>query len=260
MLELKVGIQTACLRMPFRKALHTAARLGARAVEIDARSELRPSELTQTGVRHIRKMLDDVNLRVCAVTFRTRRGYNVADDLDRRLEATKGALKMAYDLGANVVVNQVGRVPAESDGAEWELLVESLTELGLFSQKTGAWLAAKTGAEDAADLKRLIDALPAGSIAIDLDPGNLIINGFSAREAAETLGEHVMHVHARDGVRDLAQGRGIEVQLGRGSAEFPELLGVLEEHEYRGFFTVERQHARNAVQEVGDAVKFLRQI
>ena len=105
--QIKIGIQLSSLRQPFKKALHTAARLGARGVEIDARSEIRPDQLSQTGLRQIRKMLEDLDLRVCAVGFRTRRGYHVAEDLDARVAATKRAMKLAYDLGAELVTNQV---------------------------------------------------------------------------------------------------------------------------------------------------------
>lgn len=260
MLELKVGIQLASLRLPFRKALHTAAELGADGVEIDARNELKPQDLSRTGLRQLRKTLDDRNLRVCAVGFQTRRGYDVLEDLDRRVEATKQAMQFAYDLGASVVINQVGQIPTEPGGAKWDLLMQVLTDLGRHGQRVGAMLAAETGAEDATTLRQLLDALPQGSIGVNLDPGNLIVNGFSASDAARQLGAHVMHVHAKDGVRDLAQGRGLETQLGRGAVDFPEILGTLEEHEYRGYFTIERQHANDPVLEVGQAVQYLRSL
>src|SRR5262249_47737699 len=160
-------------------------------------------------------------LRVNAITFRTRRGYNVPDELERRVAATKEAMKFAYDLGASVLVNQIGRVPHEPQGSDWDLLVQVLSDLGRFSQHTGVWLAAETGAEDGGDLGRLIAALPPGSLGVTFDPGNLVVNGFSVRSALEALGPHVMHVHAKDGVRDVAQGRGLEVPLGRGSVDFP---------------------------------------
>ena len=105
MLQIKVGVQLASLGLPLRKGLLTAREMGAEAVEIDARSELRPEDLSQTGVRQVRKMLDDLNLRVSCLSFRTRRGYHVADDLEARIDATKRALRLAYDLGASVVVN-----------------------------------------------------------------------------------------------------------------------------------------------------------
>lgn len=257
---LKVAIQLAGLRQPFRKALHTAAELGAGAVEIDARQELQPQQLSGTALREVRNLLDELNLRVSAVGFATRRGYDVAGDLERRVQATKAAMKMAYELGARVVVNQVGRVPSESSGPQWDQLVQVLSDLGNFGHHVGAFLAAQTGSESGPDLERLLTALPAGAIGVDLDPGNLIINGFSATEAAERLGPHVLHVHARDAVRDLARGRGLEVPLGRGTADFPALLGILEEQAYRGYFTVARQNADDPLYEIGSAVKYLRSL
>ncbi|MEX2025912.1 MAG: sugar phosphate isomerase/epimerase, partial [Pirellulaceae bacterium] len=81
MLQLKIGVQLQSLRLPLRKALFAAQQLGAAAVEVDARKEVRPQEFTGTALRQFRKLLDDLNLRVCAVSFRTRHGYNVAEGL-----------------------------------------------------------------------------------------------------------------------------------------------------------------------------------
>src|SRR5687768_4238129 len=103
----RVAIATASLRQPLKKALVTVAQLGAAAVEIDARSELKPSDLSATALRQFRGLLDDLNLRVAAVSFRTRRGYDVPDQLERRVEATKEAMRFAHALGANVVINQI---------------------------------------------------------------------------------------------------------------------------------------------------------
>jgi sugar phosphate isomerase/epimerase len=256
--QLKIGIQLASLKQPFKKALHTAARLGADAVEIDARTELRPAKITQTGAREIRKMLEDLNLRVAAIGFLTRRGYNVADDLDRRVAATKDAMKMAYELGASAVINHVGYIPPEPEGPQWTTLIEVLTDLGRHGQRVGATLSAQTGAESGEQLARLIDALPPGALGVNFDPGGLLMNGHSPREALERLAGHVLHVHARDAARDLARRRGIEVPLGRGSTDIPELLGRLEERGYRGYFTVVRERSDDPEFEIGQAVQFLR--
>lgn len=257
--HLRLGIHLPSLRLPFKKALLTAKEFGADAVEIDARADLRPEELSGTGLRQVRKLLDDLNLRVAAVRFQTRRGYNVMGKLSERVEATKAAMRMSHDLGARVVVNHVGRVPSEAEGTDWELLVQVLTELGQFGQHVGATLAAKTGSESPQDLKRLIDALPEGYLAVDLDPGNLLINGFSANEAAEVLGAAVRHVHARDGVRDLAQGRGLEAALGRGAVDFQTIIATLEQHDYRGYYTLERG-GENSRAEIARGVEMLRRM
>ena len=214
--ELRIGIQLTSLRLPFKNALQAAQRLGAHAVEIDARQDVRPAELGRTAMRQLRKLLEDHGLRVSAVSFQTRRGYDVEDDLAARVEATKRAMSFAFELGAPAVVNQIGRVPDDMESSEWKLLVDVLNELGKHGQHVGAILAAETGTESGEDLARLLAALPTGALGINLDPGNLIVNGFSPLEAVGALGRNIIHVHAKDGVRDLAKGRGLEVPLGRG--------------------------------------------
>lgn len=260
MLQIKIAIQLASLRLSFKKALLTAKELGAQAVEIDARSELRPEDLSQTGVRQVRKVLDDLNMRVSAVTFRTRRGYDAIDDLEPRIDATKRALRLAYDLGANVVVNHIGRVPAEADSQATATLVQALADLGRYGHKVGALLAAETGTESGADLAGLIARLPPGSIGVDLNPANLIVHGHSPREAVRELAPYILHVHVNDATRDVAAGRGIQVPLGQGSAEWPELLGLLEEQQYRGYFTVAGREGDDPVAGIRQATEFLRNL
>ena len=86
------------------------------------------------------------------------------------------------------------------------------------------------------------------------------MNGHSPREALTALGPHVLHVHARDAVRDVSQGRGLETRLEEGAADFPELFGILEEQQYRGYLTIERENPRNAEAEIGAAVKYLKRL
>jgi len=259
-LQIRLGVELASLRLPFKKALLTARALGVEAVEIDARHELRPEEMTHTGIRQVRKVLEDLNLRVAAVSFRTRRGYHVLEDLDARVDATKRALRLAYDLGAGVVVNHIGRVPPESDTAAWQTLLDALADLGRYGQRVGALLAAETGTESGATLAELIGRLPAGSIGVDLNPASLILHGHSPREATAALAAHVIHVHATDATRDVALGRGVEVPLGQGNAEFPELLGILEEHQYRGYITVMRRDVDDPLPALQQALTFLRNL
>jgi sugar phosphate isomerase/epimerase len=258
--RLQIAVPLANLKLPFLKALHTAAELGADAVEIDARGEVGPGQLSRTGLRQVRKMLDDLHLRVSAVVYHTRRGYDVPDDLERRIDGTKRALQFAYDLGAAVVVNHVGRVPLEPQGAAWERLLQSLAEIGAHGQRVGATLAAVTGTEAGEDLARLIRSLPAGSLGATYDPGNLVIQGFSATSSLAALAEHVLHVHARDAVRDLTRGRGVETALGQGAVDFTEILGTLEQSGYRGYYTVVREQTDDLQRDLRQAMHYLRSL
>lgn len=256
MLQLKKAIRLESLRQPFKQAIVTAAKLGADAIEINGRTEVRPTDMSRTGVRHLRKMLSDLNLKVSAIHFPTRMGYGTTDNLDRRIDGTKSAMTMAYELGCNLVINRIGRVPNEVTHPDWMTMVQALTDLGNFSQKSGAWLAAKTGSEDGPTLKGLIDALPVHSLTIDFDPADFLINGYDSLEAMKILGEHVTSFRARDAVNDTSYGRRVEVQLGRGSIDWASLLGTLEEHNYNGYLTVERE-AENSIEQCGQAIEYL---
>jgi sugar phosphate isomerase/epimerase len=235
-----------------------AAQLGAEGVEIDARYELVSAEMSATGIRQFRKLLDDLNLRVSAVAFPTRRGYEVRDDLEQRVLATQAAMKFAYELGARVVINRVGQVPDEDDDPRFNRLAEALTVLGSYGERVGVRLAAQTAGVGPAQLARLLAVLPEGTLGVDLHPTGLIVAGNSPTDAVAQLGPHIVHVHACDAVRDPAVGQTVEVELGRGTADFPELLGRLSEFDYRGWTTVELRDSADPMTELGNAVAFLR--
>jgi sugar phosphate isomerase/epimerase len=84
-----------CLKQPTRKALHTAARLGCEGVQFDARYEIRPEEMSETGIRHLRKLLDDLNLRVSSIALPSQRGYADAEGLQRRVETALETMRLA---------------------------------------------------------------------------------------------------------------------------------------------------------------------
>lgn len=257
---LKIGVELAGLRLPLKKALEAAAQLGVEAVQLDARGEITPRELSQTGLRQLRKMLEDLRLRVSAVAFRTRRGYDTTDDLEPRIAATKSAMEFAHALGAEVVVNHVGRVPADQQSQPWRTLVEVLSELGRHGHRVGALLAATTGTESGEDLARLLAALPERAIGVDLDPANLVTGGFSPLEAVASLGPSILHVHATDAVWEPAAGRGSRVTLGHGTADFPALLAALDEHRYQGYVTVAQHAAADPLEQAAQAIRYLRDL
>jgi sugar phosphate isomerase/epimerase len=256
---LRIATQTRALAQSFKKALHTAASLGCDGVQFDARNELRPAELSDTGLRQLRKMLDDLNLRVGSLSFPTRRGYTEPTDLDRRVHATVAALKLASQLRAPVLVCDLGRLPA-LESHEQNTLTEVFTMLGSQALRQGVQLAAQMRFENFAQVESFIATLPEGSLFLDLNPAQLLNDGHAPVDFVKELGRHVAHVHANDAVRDFASRRVIDTVLGRGSVDFESLLGQLEEFNYRGWLTIERRASETIADECADAVKFLRAI
>lgn len=258
MLQLKIALRLASLGQPFREALDTAARLGVEAVEIDARHDLKLSEMSRTAVRQIRKWLDDRKLKVSSVSFTTRRGYHVADELDRRLDATRLAMNLAYDLGARVVRNTVGEVAEEGTGESWNLLVHALQDLARHGLKSGAVLAATTQGVSPQGLRRLIDHVPAGGLMVDFDPAAMVCDRIDPAAMMEHVGNWIACFQARDAVWDVSRRGGVEVQLGRGVVDLPDLLARLEEKQYGGYLLLRRDDSEDAVFELGQGVEYLR--
>ncbi|MBD13789.1 MAG: hypothetical protein CMJ72_01330 [Planctomycetaceae bacterium] len=253
MIGYQIAAQTKCFNEPIRKALHTAARLQCNGVQIDVRSELPQTELSQTGVRQFRKMLADLNLRVGSVAFPTRRGLESPHDLERRLEATRAAMVLGSQLESRVLVCNLGELPGEPS-----TLTEALLNLAMHGNRLGVQIVVQAAATDPEEISGYIASLPEGTLALDLHPAQLIANGHSPQEFVSRIGQYIAHVHAVDGVYDLANGQGVEVELGRGSSDFPELLGGLEEFGYRGWLTIERRASRQPIEDIGNAVQFLR--
>lgn len=244
--------------MPFRRAIHAAAKLGASSIEIDARQEIHPSQMSETGLRQLRKLLEDLNLRVSSLRFQTRRGYDHVEDLDRRVDATKETMKLAYRLGTSVVVNAIGHVPHEQSDPRWVTLQQVMNDLGRYGAKVGAFLCAETGSEDGKTLSELLNSQEDAFVGVAFNPGQLVINRFSAAEAMDELKDRIQIVYAVDGVLDLAAGRGIATPLGLGSVDFPELLGKLEDQHYRGRFVVGRADSNQ--EEIAQAIQYLREL
>lgn len=257
-----IGVRTRSLRSPLRQAIGAAAELGADGVEIDARNEIRVGDFSQTALRQFRKLLDDLGLRVAALEFPTRRGLGDPEDLDRRLGALRDAMGLAYKLGARVVVHHAVDLPdADGAGPGWATLRESLAALAEYGDHVGATLAIASSAPPEEQAK-LLDGLPEGSLAVALNPAGLVGAGESSVEAAALLGARVRYVRAADAVREIAGGGGrvVEAPLGRGSADFPAVLGTLEEHGYRGWVTAERNDGSDPRGDLANAVAFLRAI
>jgi sugar phosphate isomerase/epimerase len=255
MAELNLAIRLDSLGLPLKRAFDVAAQMGIRSVELNGRSEVHPEAMTDTGLRHLKKMLDERNLTVASLRFETRRGYDNPTDLQRRVEATKAAMDLAYKLGARTVINSIGFVPEDAQDPRYQSLQAVLEDLGRYGARVGAFLAAETGAESGETLAGLIDHDEQGFIAVALNPGQLIVNRHSVTDAVTALRQRIQVVCATDGVLDLAAGRGVNVPIGEGTADFPQIFATLEDVGFRGPCVVGR--ADSSLAELQQGMQYL---
>jgi sugar phosphate isomerase/epimerase len=258
--RLSLGIRLESLGLPLRQALTEANRLGVAGVQVDAAGDLAPSNLSQTGRRDFRNLLRSHNLELTAVGCPLRHGLDHAENLQRRIEHIKTVLTLAYDLGPRRVVVEVGPVPDEKDADRTRLMTEALADLGRHGDRTGTVLAVETGLESGETLAKFLDRFDTGGLGVNLDPANLLMHGFAPFEAARALGRRIVHVHAKNARRSGPSRAGQEVPVGAGDIDWLEFLAVLEEIEYRGWLTIERESGDNRLADIAAGVTFLRRL
>jgi sugar phosphate isomerase/epimerase len=262
--RLKIGICLEALGLPLRRGLAEAVRLRVAGVQVDATGELGPNKLSQTGRREFSHLLRSMDLELSAIGCPLRRGLDSAEDQQPRIEHVKRVMSLAFDLGPRVVVIQAGRVPdADEEKASAPrvgYLAEALRALGAHGDRTGVVLALETGLESGATLREYLNRFDAGSLQVNYDPANLLMNGFDPIESLRELRGKVRHVHAKDARIVGASRSAREVPLGQGDIDWLQLLATLEEVDYRGWLTIERESSDDRLGDAAGAVSFLRRL
>jgi L-ribulose-5-phosphate 3-epimerase len=255
--RIKLGISLKSLGQPFRRSLPLAQKLGVASVELEATGELAPKNLTQTGRREITHLLRSHDLTVSAITCPLRRGLDVAENLEPRLEHIREVMALAYDLGPRLVIMPVGKLPSPvvekangeppvatggillstSHASPEALLKESLEALGKHGDRTGVNIALEVGLDASAEVNAYLERYSAGSLGVDFNPANLLLNGFNPYDAIRTFGKRLFVAHAQD-ARRISPSKLTMVPLGHGDIDWLQILAHFEEIDYRGHLTV----------------------
>jgi sugar phosphate isomerase/epimerase len=262
--RLKLGLRLESLDLPLRPALTAAARLGVAGVQVDAVGDLSPNQLSQTGRREFRNLLRAHNLELTAVGCPLRRGLDVAQDQQPRLEHVQKVLTLSFDLGPRVVVVQAGRLPDEAeektDSPRPRLLRESLLVLSGHGDRTGTRLALETGLESGAALRDYLQRFDTGSLAVNYDPANLLMNGFDPIAGLRALAGRLAHAHAKDARAANPSRSAREVPVGAGDLDWMAILAGFEEVDYHGWLVVEREGGDDRLSDVTAGLGFLRRL
>jgi L-ribulose-5-phosphate 3-epimerase len=235
--RIKLGISLKSLGLPFRRSLPLAQKLGASAIELEAAGELLPQNLTQTGRREITHLLRSHDLTVSAVVCPLRRGLDVAEDLEPRIEQIRQTMALAFDLGPRLVIIQAGQVAEKVEDPRFPFMKESLEALGRYGDRTGNILALDTGLDSPETLIAFLNRFDVGSLGVNFNPANLVISGHNPYDAVRTFQKRMVHAHAQD-ARRISPNRMATVPLGHGDLDWMQLLANFEEIEYRGGVTV----------------------
>jgi L-ribulose-5-phosphate 3-epimerase len=256
----RIAVRLESLGQPLRRALEAAKRMGVPGVQVDAIGDLDPRTLSATGRREFRNLLRAYNVELTALGCPLRHGLDVPEGLEERIDLLRQAMVLSFDLGPRLTIVEAGRVQEEESNPRRLLQKEALLTLGQHGDRVGAVLALETGLESGPVLRRFLDGFDTGGLGVNLDPANLMMHGFDLYEAIRVLREKVVHVHAKDARQSGASRQAQEVPLGHGDIDWLLFLSTLEEIEYRGWLTIERESGDNRVADISGGVEFLRRL
>jgi sugar phosphate isomerase/epimerase len=189
-----------------------------------------------------------------------RTGGFVPDDqwpLRRRL--AREAARLAQELGIAAVSTHVGFVPVP-DRPGYVVMRDRVRQVAGDFADFGVDLLMETGQEKAEELLEFLNDLSAPNVGINFDPANMILYGAGDPiVAVATLGKHIRHVHAKDGIASDRPGEkwGEEVPFGKGKVNPAAFLDALRGIGYTGPIAIEREAGNDRIGDVRFAIESL---
>ena len=281
MAKMKIGVITDCFKKNLEEAVALAGSLGIDGVQIYATTgEFSAEVLSDSDKQRYKKLLEDNNLTVSALCgdmggF----GFERENDNQERIRKTKCIIDLAKDFDVNVITTHIGVIPEDKTEPRYKVMLDALTECGIYAKEKGVTLAIETGPEKAKTLLAFLKETK-GGVGVNLDPANFVmVTGQDPVEAVYLLKDYIVHTHAKDGImldknqdptavyHAFAVG-GVdalnacegfqEVPLGQGSIDWNAYLNALEDIGYKGYLTIERECGDDPVSDIVLAVSFLK--
>ena len=277
MYNFPIGIMMDSLRTDNRTAIETAAKMGAKGLQMYAtKGENSPENLTGEKRRELLDMVKSNGLCFSALCGDLGEGFWRKERNPQLIEKSKRILELAKKLETNVVTTHIGVIPEDKSDDRYKIMQEACYELSRYADSLDAHFAIETGPEIAKTLKEFLDSLNSTGVAVNLDPANFVmVTGDDPVQAVYTLKDYIVHTHAKDGRRlfekspeviygvveesELVNDRSFEeLPLGLGDVDFDNYLKALDEIGYRGFLTIEREVGENPKGDIETAIAFLK--
>ncbi len=279
---MKIGAITDCFKTDLANALKLCGKVGLDGVQIYATTgEFSCETLTEEKKAEYKKLLKDNGLVVSALCGDMGGyGFEIEKDNAERVEKTKRIIDLAVEFGAKAVTTHIGVIPADKSNPRYKVMLDALTECGLYAKSKGVTLAIETGPEKAVTLKAFIEDTK-GGVGVNLDPANFtMVTGQDAVEAVYILRDYIVHTHLKDGkmldknqkpedvyhafaiggVEALNACSGFaELPVGQGDVDWDNYLAALKEIGYDGFLTIEREAGADPTADILYAVNYIKE-
>ena len=281
MSNLKLGVITDCLKKSHKEGIALAGELGLSGVQIYATTgEFNPFTLTEADKAEYKRLLKENGIVISALCGDMGGyGFERAEDNPERIEKTKAIIDLAVEFSTSVVTTHIGVIPSDKTHPRYAVMLDALTECGLYAKSKGVTLAIETGPESAATLLAFLKDTK-GGVGVNLDPANFtMVTAQDAVEAVYLLRDYIVHTHLKDGkklddsmtpeevyhafaiggVDALNACRGfIELPIGEGDVNWTEYIRALNDIGFEGYLTIERECGDDPSADIKKAVSYIK--
>ena len=221
-----------------------------------AAGEISPSQLSESGRRHLARMCRNLGLSVAALSAES---LGLADPrtVDECVARTLPVLELAADLRVPVVVADVGPITDRDTEEPSSIAVDALRALADHAGRVGTRLALQTGPDSPEGLGGVLNAVDCPWLGVCVDPAMLVRYGHSPSAAIERLAEALLLSHLGDATSGGRGRTGLETQLGQGQLDLPAFLADLSAAGYHGPLILRRRDCRRPRDELAAAKRLL---
>ena len=277
---MKLGVITDCFKKTHEVGIKTAASLKLDGVQIYATTGEFSPLLKSKEKENYKRLLKENGLTISALCG-DMGGFGFENEKDnaKRIKKTKKIIDLAVEFETKVVTTHIGVIPDDKSNPRYKIMLDALTECGIYAKSKGVTLAIETGPEKAKTLLGFLEDTK-GGVGVNLDPANFVmVTGQDPVEAVYLLKDYIVHTHAKDGkmldknqdptevyhafavggVDALNACEGFEeLPLGKGEVDWANYIKALKDIGYDGFLTIERECGENPTEDIFIATDFLR--
>ncbi len=223
-----IGVRVDDLKAGVKSGIQRAAKMGFAAAEIAADSqEVNPSELGETGRRHLARLVRSGNMAFSALSHNSKfADLTNVSTLERAIESTKDAIRLAADMRVPMLSKGLGPLGSINEGDRASVLA-ALKEVSQFAERFGTTLAIHSRFGGADALPTLVGEIANPGLQIAIDPGELISAGIDPVAAMSATGDRLALAYVRDSQVGTPEHAGMEVPLGQGALDVHAYLAHL---------------------------------
>ncbi|MBS7654688.1 MAG: sugar phosphate isomerase/epimerase family protein [Candidatus Bathyarchaeia archaeon] len=180
-------------------------------------------------------------------------GLDEEEGLDKRIEKTKKALKLAADMGSPIVTTHPGVIPSDKSSPTYSVIKRSIFEISKYGEDLGAFFCIETGMERAEVLKAFLEDVGSPALKVNYDPANMLHFGIDeVVKGVKTLKKWIVHTHAKDYNPETKR-----ATVGEGLVPWDEYMSALRKVQYEGWLAIEDETGIDVIESIKRGKEFL---